>query len=197
MRLKSLTTETIKIYSILLFIGVVFSCSAPFIHMFYKNTINKPLIELKKEYKAKKIERAEYILKKSKITYFGYTNKRKFWYAIGKPIAMLFFSLILLYASAHIKTKEVKKNIQICFLLCSSTSFYFLIWAFWYRADFPEYLYYIAIGFCSVISSIIIYLISEREKIVRLNKTKAQEESKEFEQKALSFINEMNKTLIN
>lgn len=165
---KCQTIETIKLYSIVFFIGAVLSCTAPFIHIFYPNKANLPLQALKKEYKAQKITRAVYILKKQELTYFGYDNKTKFWYAIGKPIAMLYFSIALLYASFYIGHKTIRTNIRIVAISASLISFYFIIWAFWYRADLPKTLYYTAIGIISILATTATYgILKSRNKLVK------------------------------
>ncbi|MCD8412407.1 MULTISPECIES: hypothetical protein [Tenacibaculum] len=161
----------IKISAIILVIGAVLACSAPFIHMIFPNTKNTELEQIKKDYKKGRFDREEYIIRKKEVTYFGYENLRKFWYSTGKPITMLYFSIMILYASFYINVKEIKKSLKITSILGVLISFYFIIWAFWYRADFPKELYYLVIGVVSILSTIVSYnIIKSRNQI--LNKIK-------------------------
>jgi hypothetical protein len=127
--------------------------------MLYPNEKNVALTELKDSYKKGEIDKESYVIKKSELTYFGYTNKRKFWYAIGKPISMLYFSLMLLYSSFFISENVLKSTLKKISILGVSISFYFIVWAFWYRGDFPIHLYYIAIGAVSIFSTVVSYFV--------------------------------------
>jgi hypothetical protein len=159
--------KKIKIVSVIIIIGAVLACSAPFAHMFYPNTKNIELSKVKKEYKEKKIDRTTYINLKRDVTYFGYQNIRKFLYAIGKPISMLYFALLLLYSSFYIGEKQIKSIIRFGAILGVLVSFYFIVWAFWYRADFPVLWYYITIGVISISSTVMSYgLIKSRNSIL-------------------------------
>lgn len=156
-----------KIISILLIIGAVLACSAPFVHKVLDNSKNTSLQKVRKEYKSGIIDRVTFIIKKREVTYFGYTTPRKFWYAIGKPITMLYFSFILMYASFFIGDVSLKKTFKNISILGVFISFYFLIWAFWYMGDFPEYLYFLSIGFVSILSTVFSYrLIASRNHIL-------------------------------
>ncbi|PKH49512.1 hypothetical protein CXF68_01880 [Tenacibaculum sp. Bg11-29] len=169
--MTGITINKVKISAAILVIGAVLACSAPFVHIMFPNTKNTQLEQVKKDYKLGKLERKEYITRKREVTYFGYTNLRKFWYSTGKPISMLYFSILILYSSFYINVKEIKNALRIASTLAILISFYFIIWAFWYRADFPEELYYLVIGIVSILSTVVSYnMIKSRNQI--LNKIK-------------------------
>ncbi|CAL2108221.1 conserved membrane hypothetical protein [Tenacibaculum sp. 190524A02b] len=162
------TIKSVKFLPFILFIGAVLACSAPFVHMIYPNKTNTELSLVKKQYKEGKLSRGEYIQKKKEVTYFGYQNKRKLWYSIGKPISMLYFSLLLMYSSFYVTEKQFKISFKFGAITGVLVSFYFIIWAFWYRADFPESLYYIAIGVVSALSTAVSYFsIQARNNIIK------------------------------
>jgi len=133
---------------------------------FYPNTKNIALESIKESYKKGELNNTEYINKKREVTFFGYTNQRKFWYAIGKPIAMLYFSILLMYSSFYINEKALVSIFKKISILVVSISFYFIIWAFWYRADFPKTLYFILIGVVSVLSTIFSFKFIESENAI-------------------------------
>lgn len=158
-----------KIISILLIIGAVFACTAPFVHKITNSTKNIALEKIRKEYKEGKFNREVFIQKKRSVTYFGYSTLENFWYAIGKPITMLYFALLLMYASCFIKDTQFQKTFRGISLLGVFISFYFLIWAFWYRADFPKNMYFFAIGVVSILSTFFSYkLIASQINIIEI-----------------------------
>lgn len=167
---KNLTTgmSSVRILPLILFLGALLACTAPFVHMIYPNTKNVELEYARKRYKSKEINREEFIQQKIKATYFGYDNTRKFWYSIGKPLAMLYFSFLLMYASFYINEKQLKTAIRLGSFIAVLVSSYFITWAFWYRADFDKNLYFTSIGFISILSTITSYiLISHRNSIIK------------------------------
>lgn len=152
---KSLMTGTnkIKITSVFIVFITVLACCVPFVHNVYPNIENTELVSLRNRYKQGEVERNEFIRKKREVTFFGYSNKRKLWYAIGKPITMLYFAILLMYSSFYINEEKLSSALKKASVLGTCISFYFIIWAFWYMADFPEILYFIAIGVVAIFST--------------------------------------------
>lgn len=148
----------IKPYLIIILLGAVFACSAPFLHMLYPDT-NPDIEQLKTKVRNKEISRAEYYVQKEQFTFFGYDTKRKFWYVIGQPLATLYFSLMLLYASTYVPLDSLKRIFRIATFIGISISSFFITWVFWYRADFPVTAYYISIGVISLLSAYVSYLL--------------------------------------
>lgn len=167
MKNQKIGKVNIKVVPLILFMGAILACSAPFIHIFYPNTKNVRLEEVKKKYKEKELTREQYIEQRIAVTYFGYQNMRKFWYSIGKPLSMVYFSFLLMYSSFYINEKQLKKAIQLGSFMAALVSTYFIIWAFWYRADFEEHLYFIAIGIISILSTATSFrIIKQRNSIL-------------------------------
>ena len=72
-----------------------------------------------------------------------------------------------MYASFYVNEKKLQNTFKGISILGVYISTYFLVWAFWYRADFPEYMYYICIGIIAVLSTYLSYqLISSRNSIL-------------------------------
>ncbi len=149
---------------IILIIGAVFACTAPFIHIFYPvKHANFEVYE--NQLQNNIISQADYDLKIEKLekeeSFVGFSNIRKFWYAIGKPITMLYFSLLLIYIEPFIMLdKHIKLLVRIAAALFVFISIYFITWTLWYRQDFPKTLYYLMIGLVSLMGSSLSILIS-------------------------------------
>ncbi len=156
----------IKLKTLLILICAVFAFTAPFIHIFYPkidaNLVKEEAI-LSTLLDADIISQEQYDIcykeAKNNCKVFGFNNIRKFWYAAGKNICMLFFSLVLMYASFFINDREVKKIAFICSFLFMGISVYFVIWVFWWDSDFPKYVYYTAIAVASLLSTTMCYFV--------------------------------------
>ncbi len=164
---KLKTQETvggIKIIFTLIILGAVLGSIAPFVHILYPKTATE-VIELNKNYDNGKITKEEYILNKKKLkekySFFGFTNKRRFLFAIGLPIALFCCSLILIYVSKFIPDKIAKRASIITGISFQFTSIYFVIWTLWaytYKEqDFSISLYYLTIVFSSILMTIAIF----------------------------------------
>ncbi len=153
-----------KIKIITLILGAVFACTAPFIHIFYpkkhsdfalyaKQLEEKTISETVYEQKVETLEASE--------KFIGFTNMRKFWYAAGKPIAMLYFAILLVYIYPFIiLDKQVRWIVGISASLFLFISLYFVTWTLWHRQDFPKQLYYWAIGLVALVGTGISILIN-------------------------------------
>ncbi|WP_271729900.1 hypothetical protein [Aquimarina algiphila] len=145
-------------------IGAVFACTAPFIHIFYPKKHAQFAI-YEKQLEQRELSTKGYDLKvenlKASEKFIGFTNIRKFWYAIGKPIAMLYFSLLLVYIYPFIiLDKHIRWVAGISASLFLFISIYFIVWTLWPRQDFPKHLYYWAIGLVALVGTVISALIN-------------------------------------
>ena len=152
------TLKKIKLSLIVIVLGAVFACSAPFLHMLYPNT-NPDIAQLRTKLENKEISRVEYAVQRQQFTYFGYDTKTKFWYAIGQPLFVLYFSLIVLYATTYIVFDELKRALRVIAFIGTSISFFFIVWVFWLRRDFPVTAYYASMIIISVLSAYASYLL--------------------------------------
>ncbi|WP_271784940.1 hypothetical protein [Aquimarina algiphila] len=153
-----------KIKIIIMIMGAVFACTAPFIHIFYPKK-NAQFAVYEKQFEQRELSTEEYDLKvenlKASEKFIGFTNIRKFWYAIGKPIAMLYFSLLLVYIYPFIiLDKHIRWVASISASLFLFISIYFITWTLWPRQDFPKHLYYCAIGVVALVGTVISTLIN-------------------------------------
>lgn len=150
-KLWSLTTGKVKKY--LLVLGAVLACSAPFIHMLFPKT-NAKVVELRIDLDNGLITQESYDEKTAVLIQdartFGFPNARKFWYAIGKPLLLLYVSFYLIFLYPLISDKVLKESTKIFSSLLCFVAFYFVVWTFWYRGDLPKPLYYAAIGIASI-----------------------------------------------
>ncbi|WP_025740825.1 MULTISPECIES: hypothetical protein [Aquimarina] len=148
----------------ILIIGAVFACTAPFIHIFYPKK-HPDFVVYEKQLEQNKLSEESYILKvetlKTSEKFIGFSNIRKFWYAAGKPIAMLYFAILLVYIYPFIIVdKYIRWIVGISASLFLFISIYFITWTLWHRQDFPKHLYYWAIGLVALIGTIISVLIN-------------------------------------
>ncbi|TSE04373.1 hypothetical protein [Aquimarina algiphila] len=153
-----------KIKIIIMMLGAVFACTAPFIHIFYPKQ-HAQFAVYEKQLEQKELSEEEYDLKvenlKASEKFIGFTNIRKFWYAIGKPIAMLYFSLLLVYIYPFIiLDKQIRWIVGVSAFLFLFISLYFVTWTLWHRQDFPKELYYWAIGLVASVGTGISILIN-------------------------------------
>lgn len=161
-----------KIRILVLILGTVFACTAPFMHILYPR-VNPTFKSYDQQLENKILSDVEHEVLttnlKEKEVFFGFNTKRKFWYAIGKPISMLYFALLFIYIYPYIEIeKYVKRVIAYSAALFLFISLYFIIWTFWYRLDFPIVLYYVAIGVGSIVGTAIsIVLINHKKTMVR------------------------------
>ena len=158
------TGVTIK-KNILLFalvLGATAGAVAPFVHIMYPKTAPEKL-QLEIDFEKGDIGIDEYRVKKSelkeKYKFLGFTNKRRFMFAIGLPISLFVSSLFLLFSARRINEKKIKKGFAVAGSLFEFTSMYFIVWTIWaYKtgSDFPRYMYYlsiVAIAFSTVIAT--------------------------------------------
>ncbi|WP_062056108.1 hypothetical protein [Aquimarina longa] len=155
-----------KLKPLFILVFAVFAFTAPFIHIFYPK---KDILLIKEEailtakFETKSISEEQYKVCSQELVnsykVFGFNNIRKFWYAAGRNICMLFFSFILMYTTFFITDKEVKKITLTCAFLFMGISTYYVIWTFWWRQDFPKQAYFMAIGVASLLSTLMSYFV--------------------------------------
>ncbi len=153
-----------KIKIITLILGAVFACTAPFIHILYPKK-HPDFAIYAKQLEEKTISEDTYTLKvdelKANEKFIGFSNIRKFWYAAGKPLAMLYFAILLVYIYPFvILDKHVRWIVGFSASLFLFISLYFVTWTLWHRQDFPKELYYWAIGLVAVVGTGISILIN-------------------------------------
>ena len=121
----------------------------------------KEKIELEKKYEQGKLTEKDYQLQKfalkNKYKFAGFTNKRRFMYAIGLPVSLLSCSLLFLTSSFYISEKKTKTAFRIASFPFLIVSIYFILWTCWaYKTshDFPVQAYYTIL----IVSSLLIGL---------------------------------------
>ncbi len=148
-----------KIRRIILILGAVFACTAPFIHILYPKTHPKfDIFDLQVQNQQISQEEYKTLVEnlKNEEAFFGFKNKRLFWFVAGKPFAMFYFALLLIYVYPFISLdSDIKKAVRFSAILFTFISSYFIVWTLWYRGDFPQVTYYIAIGFVSILSTVV------------------------------------------
>ncbi len=168
----SLWSPTIdKVKVIIIVLGAVLACSAPFVHMLFPKTPTE-LVTLRIQYDNNQILESEYKQKYEIFVednrLFGFPNARKFWYSIGKPILILYFAIYLLLIYPSISDRSLQKSTKILGLLSTFTATYFIIWTLWYKADFPKMLYYWSIGIASVTGTFVAAMVIDYRQNLRL-----------------------------
>ncbi|WP_160111982.1 hypothetical protein [Aquimarina sp. AU58] len=154
----------VKIIFIMIILGAVLGSIAPFLHIFYPKTTVE-VLELNKRYDEGKISKQEYLVNKKvlkeKYKVFGFTNKRRFLFAIGLPIALFCCSFILIYISRYINDRNARRATISSGLLFQFTSIYFIAWVLWpytyEERDFSRSAYYTVIVFSSILMTLTIF----------------------------------------
>ncbi len=148
----------------MIILGAVLGSIAPFLHIFYPKTTVE-VLELNKRYDEGKISKQEYLVNKKvlkeKYKVFGFTNKRRFLFAIGLPIALFCCSFILIYISRYINDRNARRATISSGLLFQFTSIYFIAWVLWpytyEERDFSRSAYYTVIVFSSILMTLTIF----------------------------------------
>lgn len=92
----------------LITLGAIFGSIAPFVHIVFPK-VSSEIKSLNVRYDEGTISKSEFTiarkLLKEKYSVFGFSNMRRFVYAIGMPIALLFCAIILfaIYANQGLK----------------------------------------------------------------------------------------------
>ncbi len=141
-----------KTRAVIIVLGAVLSGTAPFLHMLApKKSIEIQLLESNLENGTVSNQDFEELLPilKKKQKYLGYFNFRSFLYAIGTPIAMFYFSILMLVTVNHIEEKLLRQSLRFAFLISLYISSYLIIWVLLPPSDFPKGLYHLSIGLIS------------------------------------------------
>ncbi|GMN06534.1 hypothetical protein MTsPCn5_19230 [Croceitalea sp. MTPC5] len=159
----------IKIKKIVIILGAVLACTAPYFHMIFPKKSVK-IIALESRFNNEEITESQFnyqlsILKKE-FKFIGFSSPRKFWFAIGKPIFMLYLGLFLFFIFPYINDTQLRGSTKILGILSTLSASYFIVWTLWYRGDFPRHWYYICIGLFSIASTFMAYaIINFRESL--------------------------------
>ncbi len=166
----------IEAKSVIIVLGALLSGTAPFVHMLAPRD-SPEIVQLEAKLDSGDITEAEYnsalpVLKKEQ-KYLGYFNFRSFLYAIGTPIAMFYFSLLMLIAVNNIQEKLLRKSMRFAFLISIYISSYLICWVIFPRSDFPDGMYHFSLGVMALATLafswfLIAYKNDVREKIVKL-----------------------------
>ncbi len=142
------TTGETNIIIIILTIGAIVAAIAPFLHILCS--------------------------KESKIELFGFRNARMFFYAIGLPVTLLISSIILSYISNFIGIKKINQAVRSIAFIFLSVSFYYIVWTFWAKADFPPIVYYgmiilIACSFGFCMNKFLRYISTSTKRLLEIS----------------------------
>ncbi len=170
---KSLSLATdnkLKTLFIVIIVGAILSSAAPFLHMLFP-IHSTEIVQLKKLYEQNLVDEQTYTnqlnILKQKQAFVGFPNFRTFLYNIGKPITLLYFSLLLIGIYPFITEIYIRKAAKFSSTILGFVSFYFTIWVFWYRGDLPKFTYYTAIGVIAILSTFLaIALINHRKNLL-------------------------------
>ncbi|VAW10395.1 hypothetical protein MNBD_BACTEROID03-2477 [hydrothermal vent metagenome] len=169
MKLKNRTTGKIVIVTLIL--GAVLACTAPFVHMLFpvkSNDIFALELQLENELIAQELFDIKLSELKKEQKFVGFSNQRTFWFAIGKPILILYVAIYLLFIYPSISDKYLQKSTKILAFLTTFITMYFIIWTLWYRADFPKQFYYLSIGIASVTGTFVAAMVIDYRQNLRL-----------------------------
>ncbi len=154
-----------KILLFLIIIGAVFGSIAPFVHIAFPK-VNQEVKVLNTNFKNATISEEEFRTQKqllyTKYQVFGFSNMRRFTYAIGMPIAILFCSLLFFAISQFIFDQTAILGTLIAASIFLFTSLYFILWTIWpydsNKNDFSEGTYYIVMILVSISVTVTCFL---------------------------------------
>jgi len=154
-------TRITVIFTTLLAVIAIIGIAAPYSHIFFDKTAPE-FLELEQSYDSgllsKEVFATQKAILKNKYSFFGFTNVRRFLFAIGLPMA-LFASSILFLLSTFIKNKFITYALRCVSIPFVVTGAYFITWTLWDRQDFPESLYYTTIIALSIVVTSLLYYI--------------------------------------
>lgn len=161
-------TNKIKLFFIIIVIGAVLGSAAPFVHIIYPKKAQEKTI-LQEKFDNGKISREDYKEQKEilweKYQFLGFTNFRRFSYAIGLPIALFICSFSLMFFSRFISDAFIKKGSFIVSLSFQFTALYFILWTIYpfdpEKYDFHISTYYKFLILCSTLLSFGVFLVSK------------------------------------
>ncbi|UZO81353.1 hypothetical protein NBT05_02505 [Aquimarina sp. ERC-38] len=124
-------------------------------------------IALEKQYDDGQVNEQDYKVKSDilweKYQVFGFTNMRRFLFAVGFPIALFSCSILMLFIARFSNDLYIKKGTLIGGTSFQTISLYFIIWSFWSFDegiyDFSETTYYLILAVTSITLSIGLYFI--------------------------------------
>ena len=154
-----------KFLIFLIILGAVFGSIAPFVHIVFPK-VSPKITSLEKNYDEGKIDKSVYSVErkilKEKYKVFGFSNMRRFVYAIGLPIALLLCSLLFLVISQFIYDRLAILGTSIAASIFLFTSLYFVLWTMWPydsgQDDFSETTYYWIMFLVSLAATVVVFL---------------------------------------
>ena len=170
MKSKTLVVEEIrvKILLVVVLIGAILGSVAPFVHVFFPVKAQEKII-LENKYEKGEIT-AEFYQKQSdllweKYQFIGFTNFRRFLYAIGLPIALFVCSFLLMFITRFSNDLFIKKGGLIASISFQFTALFFILWTVYpfepEKHDFSQKTYYNSLIISSVLLSIGFYFFSK------------------------------------
>lgn len=133
---------------------------------------NDELFNLLKEITNKNDELIK--LKIDENRYFGWVTFRKFMVGFGIRLPYLLFSIIISFLISKINTVSIflKRCFFVIQTICYSSSFYVLIWCFWYSQDYPieTYRFTIVVGCVLVAIASVNFIIYKELFLLKLQK---------------------------
>ncbi len=167
---KTLVVEgtKLKILLVTILIGAVLGSAAPFIHMLFPVKAQEKIL-LEKKYENKEIT-AEVFQKQSDILwekhqFIGFTNFRRFLFAIGLPVALFFCSFLMMFITRFSENSFVKKSGFFTSLSFQIISLFFILWTIYpfdsEKYDFGESTYFTLLIISSILLAFGFYFISK------------------------------------
>jgi len=148
--------------SLLIMIGAVMACTAPFVHMTFPKKSNE-IIALEYKLEDGKISQPSFDEKihvlKEEQKMFGFSSPRRFWYALGLPLTLFFFALLFLGIINMVMDKDIRKAIYFSSFILLFISVYHIVWVLWPGEDLPKNLYHLSIVLMSLTASVMANLL--------------------------------------
>ncbi len=145
-----------KLKGIGIMLGALLACIVPFIHVMLPK-VPHLVSEIQKEIAVSETPNPELekqlAIAKEKVKVRGFNTARSFWYAIGQPITMFYFSFVIMLSLRSIGDKYMRQALQVSSIILMTIAVYFITWALWAAGDFPKTYYYIIIGVISILST--------------------------------------------
>lgn len=142
--------------------GAVLACTAPYVHMSFPKK-SKSILALEQKFESGFISQYQYNEELPKLKeaqkVFGFSNSRRFWYAIGLPLTLFFFAILFLSLTELISEISMKKVCRFAALVLFFTSIYQIIWVLWPNQDLPKTAYHLSIITMSAMATFISHLL--------------------------------------
>lgn len=135
---------------------------APYIHKAFPKKA-KEIVLLENQYDNREISKDLYQLRrnelKEKYEVFGFTNMRRFLFAIGVALALFCAASIFFMSLLFTEHKVLKKAFLISSVSFLLNGLYYIIWVFWENKDLPELAYHLIIFTIAVLLTATFYYL--------------------------------------